>query len=38
MAKQNLPVILQSAGWMVIAAIARGLFNFGQSFWAEAAS
>lgn len=37
-AKQNLQVVLQSAGWMVIAAIARGLFNFGQSFWAEAAS
>jgi ATP-binding cassette, subfamily B, multidrug efflux pump len=37
-AKQDLQVVLYSAGAMVIAAIARGLFNFGQSFWAEAAS
>lgn len=37
-AKQNLQVVLASAGWMVVAAVARGLFNFGQSFWAEAAS
>lgn len=37
-AKQNLRIVLYSAGAMVIAAIARGLFNFGQSFWAEAAS
>lgn len=36
--KQNLQIVLYSAGWMVVAAIARGLFNFGQSFWAEAAS
>jgi ATP-binding cassette subfamily B multidrug efflux pump len=36
--QQNLQVVLLSAGWMVVAAIARGLFNFGQSFWAEAAS
>jgi len=35
---KNLSIALQSAGWMVVAAIARGLFNFGQSFWAEAAS
>jgi ATP-binding cassette subfamily B multidrug efflux pump len=37
-AQQNLQVVLYSAGWMVVAAIGRGLFNFGQSFWAEAAS
>jgi ATP-binding cassette, subfamily B, multidrug efflux pump len=36
--KQNLQVVLYSAGAMVLAAISRGLFNFGQSFWAEAAS
>jgi ATP-binding cassette subfamily B protein len=37
-AKQDLQVVLYSAGAMVLAAIARGVFNFGQSFWAEAAS
>ncbi|MCU0570595.1 MAG: ABC transporter ATP-binding protein/permease [Oculatellaceae cyanobacterium Prado106] len=37
-AQQNLTVILQSTGWLVAVAIARGLFNFGQSFWAEVAS
>jgi len=37
-AKQNLQVVLYSAGWLVVAAIARGVFNFGQSYWAEAAS
>lgn len=37
-AVKNLRVVLISAAWMVAAAIARGLFNFGQSFWAEAAS
>ncbi len=37
-AKQNLSIVLSSAGWMVVAAIARGVFNFGQSYWAEAAS
>ena len=37
-AKKDLQVVLYGAGAMVIAAIARGLFNFGQSFWAEAAS
>lgn len=36
--KTNLKVIFYSAAWMVVAAIARGLFNFGQSFWAEMAS
>ncbi|MBD2359071.1 ABC transporter ATP-binding protein [Tolypothrix sp. FACHB-123] len=35
---RNLQIILYSAVWMVVAAIARGLFNFGQSYWAEAAS
>ncbi|MGA7937786.1 MAG: ABC transporter ATP-binding protein [Kovacikia sp.] len=37
-AKQDLQVVLQAAGWLVAAAIARGFFNFGQSYWAEAAS
>ena len=37
-AKQNLQIVLYGAGAMVIIAIARGMFNFGQSFWAEAAS
>ncbi|MBW4464936.1 MAG: ABC transporter ATP-binding protein/permease [Pegethrix bostrychoides GSE-TBD4-15B] len=37
-ARQNLRVVWQSAGAMVLAAVGRGLFNFGQSFWAEAAS
>ncbi|MBW4581516.1 MAG: ABC transporter ATP-binding protein/permease [Tildeniella nuda ZEHNDER 1965/U140] len=37
-AKQNLSIVLSSAGWLVVAAIGRGLFNFGQSYWAEAAS
>jgi ATP-binding cassette, subfamily B, multidrug efflux pump len=37
-ARKDLQVVLQGAGALVIAAIARGLFNFGQSFWAEAAS
>ncbi|WP_375468179.1 ABC transporter ATP-binding protein [uncultured Nostoc sp.] len=36
--KQNLQIVLYSAGWMVLAAIARGLFNFGQSYLAEAVS
>uniref|UniRef100_A0A8J7DDB8 ABC transporter ATP-binding protein n=1 Tax=Desmonostoc muscorum LEGE 12446 TaxID=1828758 RepID=A0A8J7DDB8_DESMC len=36
--KKNLEIVLISAGWMVVAAIARGLFNFGQSYLAEAAS
>ena len=36
--RQDLQIVMYSAGAMVIAAIARGLFNFGQSFWAEAAS
>jgi ATP-binding cassette subfamily B protein len=37
-AAKNLGVVLTSAGLMVVAAIARGLFNFGQSFWAESVS
>jgi ATP-binding cassette subfamily B protein len=37
-AAKNLRVVLTSAGLMVVAAIARGLFNFGQSFWAESVS
>ncbi|WP_189523615.1 ABC transporter ATP-binding protein [Nostoc sp. PA-18-2419] len=36
--KKNLEIVLISAGWMVVTAIARGLFNFGQSYLAEAAS
>lgn len=36
--KQDLQIVLYSAAWMVVAAIARGLFNFGQSYLAEAAS
>jgi ATP-binding cassette subfamily B protein len=36
--KQNLQIVLYSAAWMVVAAIARGVFNFGQSYLAEAAS
>jgi ATP-binding cassette subfamily B protein len=36
--KQDLQIVLYSAGWMVAAALARGVFNFGQSYWAEAAS
>jgi len=36
--QKDLRVVLYSAGAMVIAAIARGVFNFGQSFLAEAAS
>lgn len=37
-AERNLSIVLQSAGWLVVAAIARGIFNFGQTFCAEAAS
>jgi ATP-binding cassette, subfamily B, multidrug efflux pump len=36
--RQNLQVVLYSAGAMVLVALGRGLFNFGQSFWAEKAS
>lgn len=37
-ARQDLRIVLQSAGLMVLVAVGRGLFNFGQSFWAEEAS
>lgn len=37
-AQQNLQVVLSSAVTLVIVAIGRGLFNFGQSFWAEQVS
>lgn len=37
-AQQNFQVVIYSAIAMVAAAVARGVFNFGQSFWAEAAS
>ncbi|MGB3136155.1 MAG: ABC transporter ATP-binding protein [Nodosilinea sp.] len=37
-AKSNLTVVLQSGAGLVVAALARGLFNFGQSFCAEALS
>ncbi|MBE9006147.1 ABC transporter ATP-binding protein [Fortiea sp. LEGE XX443] len=36
--QQNSQIVLYSAAWMVVAAIARGVFNFGQSYLAEAAS
>lgn len=34
----DLQVVLATAAMMVGVAIARGLFNFGQSYWAEAVS
>ncbi len=37
-AQKNLQIVLYSAASMVLVAVGRGLFNFGQSFWAEAAS
>lgn len=37
-ARFDLETVLKSAGAMVLVAIGRGLFNFGQSFWAEQAS
>ena len=37
-AKQDLAVVLGTGAMMVGVAIARGLFNFGQSYWAEAVS
>ncbi|MEA5567658.1 ABC transporter ATP-binding protein [Anabaena sp. UHCC 0399] len=36
--KQDLEIVIYSAAWMVAAAIARGVFNFGQSYLAESAS
>ncbi|MBD0335776.1 MAG: ABC transporter ATP-binding protein, partial [Cyanobacteria bacterium Co-bin13] len=37
-AQQNLQIVLYAALGLVLAAVARGLFNFGQSFCAEALS
>lgn len=37
-AQRDLRTVLYSAGAMVLIAVGRGLFNFGQSFWAEQAS
>lgn len=37
-AQKNLQIVLYSAAWMVVAAIARGVFNFGQSYLSESAS
>lgn len=37
-AQRDLRTVLYSAGAMVLIALGRGLFNFGQSFWAEQAS
>ncbi|MEL6553762.1 MAG: ABC transporter ATP-binding protein, partial [Cyanobacteria bacterium J06621_11] len=37
-AQQKLDVVFVTGALMVGVAIARGLFNFGQSYWAEAAS
>ena len=37
-AERNLDVVISTAIAMVLVAIGRGLFNFGQSFWAEQVS
>lgn len=37
-AVKDLEVVLTTGAWMVGVAIARGLFNFGQSYWAESVS
>lgn len=37
-ANKDLQTVLNCAGLMVLVAVGRGVFNFGQSFWAEAAS
>ena len=37
-ARQDLGVVLTTGAMMVGVAIARGLFNFGQSYWAESVS
>jgi len=37
-AQKDLQTVLYSASAMVVIAVGRGLFNFGQSFWAEQAS
>ncbi|MBD2499931.1 ABC transporter ATP-binding protein [Anabaena azotica] len=36
--KRDLQIVIYSAAWMVVAAIARGVFNFGQSYLAESVS
>ncbi len=36
--RKDLQVVFYSAGAMVLVALGRGLFNFGQSFWAEKVS
>jgi len=36
--QKNLNVVIQSAGFLVLLAIGRGLFNFGQTFLAEQVS
>src|SRR4028119_1412859 len=37
-AQKDERIVLYSAGLMVLVAIGRGLFNFGQTFWAEQVS
>ncbi|ULP29416.1 MULTISPECIES: ABC transporter ATP-binding protein [Leptolyngbya] len=37
-AAKNSTVVWESAALMVVAALARGLFNFGQTFWSESTS
>jgi ATP-binding cassette, subfamily B, multidrug efflux pump len=37
-ARKDLTIVLESAIFIVLVAIGRGLFNFGQIFWAEKAS
>ncbi|MBD2102730.1 ABC transporter ATP-binding protein [Leptolyngbya sp. FACHB-261] len=37
-ARQDLQIVLYCSAAMVLVALGRGLFNFGQSFWAEQAS
>ena len=37
-AKKDLAVVLSTGAMMVGVAIARGLFNFGQNYWAESVS
>ena len=37
-ARKDLAVVLTTGAMMVGVAIARGLFNFGQSYWAESVS
>ncbi len=36
--QKNLNIVIQSAGFLVLLAIGRGLFNFGQTFLAEQVS